>query len=220
VVVHAAAAATFGGALGAALRPSVHGPERPEVDLEIDVDRPAPVGGAAAPAREPAHNPRPAHRVSSTRPWPLEPSPAAAAVPIPTEAPVEPAPPRFALSAGTVATRPGLAVRDDAPTGSAATGATGPMGEHEVDVGARLLRATPPAYPAAAQEAQIEGDLPLEIVVDVMGRVTWARTLGHAGYGLDEAAARAVRGYLFSPAIRAGRPVSVRMRWTLQFRLR
>ena len=47
-----------------------------------------------------------------------------------------------------------------------------------------------------------------------------ARALTHVGYGLDEAALRAIRAYRFSPARRAGRPVPVRMRWSVQFRLR
>jgi len=41
-----------------------------------------------------------------------------------------------------------------------------------------------------------------------------------AGYGLDEAALTAIRAYRFSPAVRAGRAVPVRMRWVVQFRLR
>ena len=47
-----------------------------------------------------------------------------------------------------------------------------------------------------------------------------ARAVVRAGYGLDDAAVRAIRDYRFSPAIRAGSPVAVRMRWTVQFRLR
>ena len=43
--------------------------------------------------------------------------------------------------------------------------------------------------------------------------------LRRAGYGLDEAALQAIRAYRFSPALRAGHPVRVRMRWTIQFRL-
>ena len=42
-------------------------------------------------------------------------------------------------------------------------------------------------YPPAARQAEIETDLPLEIVVDGAGRVVSARAVGHAGYGLDEA---------------------------------
>ncbi len=94
------------------------------------------------------------------------------------------------------------------------------MGEREVDVPARLLAAAPLAYLPAARQAEIETDFPLEIVVDGGGRVVSAHAVSHAGYGLDEAALQGIRGYRFSPAMRAGRPVAVRMRWVVQFRLR
>jgi TonB family protein len=92
--------------------------------------------------------------------------------------------------------------------------------EGDVSFPARLLTSSALAYPPAARVAEIEVDLPLEIIVDVNGRVTWARALARAGYGLDEAALRAIRGYHFSPALRDGRAVAVRMRWMMQFRLR
>jgi TonB family protein len=44
--------------------------------------------------------------------------------------------------------------------------------------------------------------------------------MGHVGYGFDEAAAAAMRKYRFSPAARDGHAVSVRMPWTVQFRLK
>jgi len=50
--------------------------------------------------------------------------------------------------------------------------------------------------------------------------VTSAVGLGRAGFGLDEAARQAVTRYRFSPALRDGRAVRVRMRWIVQFRLR
>jgi TonB family protein len=84
---------------------------------------------------------------------------------------------------------------------------------------ARLLEGTPPEYPPAARAAAVEADLPLELVVDARGTVVDARLLRHAGYGLDEAALHAVRAYRFIPAQRAGRGVSVRMRWVVNFRL-
>ena len=71
-----------------------------------------------------------------------------------------------------------------------------------------------------ARQAEIESDFPVEIVVDSDGSVAAARAVNRVGYGLDEAALRAIREYRFSPALRAGRPVRVRMRWTVQFRLR
>jgi periplasmic protein TonB len=84
---------------------------------------------------------------------------------------------------------------------------------------ARLLEGTPPEYPQAARAAAVEADLPLELVVDARGAVVDAQLLRHAGYGLDEAALRAVRAFRFIPAQRAGHGVSVRMRWVVNFRL-
>ena len=63
-------------------------------------------------------------------------------------------------------------------------------------------------------------DVPVDIVVDASGRVVSARAVIRTGYGLDDSAVRAIRDYRFSPALRAGLPVAVRMRWTVQFRLR
>lgn len=90
----------------------------------------------------------------------------------------------------------------------------------QVGVPARLLASAPLVYPARARAAEIEGDVEVEIVVDTRGRVVDARVARPAGYGLDEAALVAVRGYRFSPASRDGAAVRVRMRWSVQFQLR
>jgi protein TonB len=74
-------------------------------------------------------------------------------------------------------------------------------------------------YPETARAAEIEADVLLELVVDGEGRVTGARPLAARDLGLTDAALRAVRAYRFTPAERAGRPVRVRMRWTVTFRL-
>jgi protein TonB len=142
----------------------------------------------------------------------------------------------FALSAGTVASGPTLAAPAVTPAGLRTRGPTSgsggasfdaanaspaaPFAERQVDVPARLLAAAPLAYPPVARQAEIELDFPLEIIVAASGRVVSARAVSHAGYGLDEAALQGIRAYRFSPAMRAGRPVPVRMRWTVQFRLR
>ena len=76
-----------------------------------------------------------------------------------------------------------------------------------------------PPYPRAAAAAAIEADVPLEIIVDASGHVRSARALQRVGFGLEEAAVRALRGYHFRPAVLAGRPSAVRMKWTMQFRL-
>lgn len=89
-----------------------------------------------------------------------------------------------------------------------------------VDVPARLLGRVPTVYPAAARAAELEGEVNVEIVVDGQGSVVSARALTSHGLGLEAAAVRAVRGYRFSAALRQGRPVRVRMRWSVGFRLR
>jgi periplasmic protein TonB len=91
--------------------------------------------------------------------------------------------------------------------------------ESVVDAKARLSSSVPVVYPEAARAAELEADVRLELVVDAEGRVVSARPLAAPALGLDEAALRAVRAYRFSPARRAGRPVRVRMEWTVAFRL-
>ena len=129
------------------------------------------------------------------------------------------------MSAGTVAPQAtgAPAATSPATAGSGASRESDASGdalnEGEVSVPARLISSGTLVYPPAARQAEVEIDLPLEIVVDTDGRVASARALRRAGYGLDEAALRAIRAYRFSPALRAGLPVRVRMRWTIQFRL-
>src|SRR5262249_30047681 len=122
------------------------------------------------------------------------------------------------------------------PSGTTTTGGTGsghfdaegagvvepaaPLDEHAVSSPARLLVSTPAFYPPQARAAEIEVDVPVAVVVDEHGQVTQSRAVKPSGYGLDEAAVRSVRSYRFSPALKDGRPVRVRMRWTVQFRLR
>ncbi len=96
-----------------------------------------------------------------------------------------------------------------------------PLPETGVDSPARLLGGeSAPPYPPQAREQSIEADVPVEIVVDASGRVIRAHAMKHVGYGLDEAAERAVRGYRFSPAQVHGHATAVRVRWPVQFRLR
>ena len=218
-VVHAAVAATVGGVLVARRSAAGHEPEPVSVDLaNVPADAPAPAGAPTAPARAPTTarlSVRQRAAVRSARS-----NASAAAAPAGPLAPDDDAPPRFALSAGTIASTPSI-VSTGAPSAAGRpSDEPGPFGEGDVNVPARLVARSPLVYTPAARQAGIEIDLPVEIVVDATGRVVAARALGHAGFGLDEAALRAIRAYRFSPAIRGGRPVPVRMRWPVQFRLR
>ncbi len=129
--------------------------------------------------------------------------------------------PHFALAPATVTASSAGA---PSPTGTSggeagASSTTTTFGESAVDVPARLVSRGQLSYPDAARLAEIEADVPLDIVVDTTGKVVEARAALHVGYGLDQAATNAIFGYRFSPALRGGRPVRVRMRWAVVFRL-
>lgn len=238
--VHAAAAVTIGGVL--VFAPAAPGPASEPIPVDVTVmslaDRPLPQSAPAPSpaAAAPAHAAVATHRRLVARTAPAIPQqPVLATLPSPSATPLADEPrAMFALSAGTVASGPALAVpsgaspgrspglttRSSASRGDTASSDAAAAAEHDVDVPARLLAAAPLAYPPAARQSEVELDFPLEIVVDASGRVVSARALSHAGYGLDEAALQGIRGYRFSPAMRAGRSVAVRMRWIVQFRLR
>jgi len=122
---------------------------------------------------------------------------------------------RFFMALGTGTTVTGGLAK----SGAQGEGESETYAESVVSSRARLLDGPPPEYPKAARTAGVEADVPLELIVDASGTVVDARLLKHAGYGLDEAALRAVRAYRFIPAERAGHGVSVRMRWVVNFRL-
>jgi len=216
---------TVGGVVAVSTRGGPHRAEMvelelaPAVPLATNVPVPAAAPPVAAPSRPVRAHPSPRRRIA------LHPVPVVEPTPMPTTA-APPAPLRFAMSAGTVATRaratPAAAAGAAAPSAASASGGTDahPFGEGDVSEPARLLSSSPLVYPAAARAAAIEVDFPVEIVVDATGHVVAARALRRAGYGLDEAALRAISDYRFSPAVRAGRAVPVRMRWIVQFRLR
>jgi TonB family protein len=121
----------------------------------------------------------------------------------------------------TIAIGPGTApaVGPSAGTGGGADGGA-PLPEQNVSSPARLVRGKAPPYPSEARAQGVEADVPLEIVLSAEGAVESACVLQHAGFGFDEAALEAIREYRFAPATRDGRAVSVRMRWTMEFRLR
>lgn len=58
----------------------------------------------------------------------------------------------------------------------------------------------------------------LQVTIDVHGRVGDAEVLEPAGHGFDEAALDAAQDHLFTPAMRGGEPVPVRVRMRIEFR--
>ena len=237
IAAHALAAVTASVVLPIALRGEGH-----EVEIEVDLARadltdPTEVPRAAPPTL-PANQPPPSPSHNSRR-GPVDHTPRRQHDRPPSAGPAETAPPssladpnptaRFSLPAGTLATlapSPGPATGDLHATTGSGKGAAGPdevlevLDEKKVSVPARLISSNPVAYPLEARRAEIETDVQVQILLDRDGRVVEARNLSRDGYGLDEAAVQAIRTYRFSPALRDGHPVRVRMRWTVQFRLR
>lgn len=186
----------------------------PNEAAEISAEAPrAPL--ASPPAVSPSHAPRAAAAVRPEAP-PSEP----VAAPAVAES-TPPAAPRFVLN---VAPQGNAALASGAPSGlaqnAAAAVVSAPVPEAAVDTKAQLLSGSAASYTPEAEAAGVEANVPLEIVVDASGAVSSVRALAHIGYGLDEAALRAVRGYRFSPARRAGQALAVRMRWLMRFQLR
>jgi TonB family protein len=152
---------------------------------------------------------------------PLRRVPAAPVLPLPDTGTERFEGPRFALSvSSTPADRSATAPTDqgsqDVEPGSDAA----PLSVDGVSSPARLLGALTPSYPEGAREQDVEADVVVTIVVSRAGAVSDARIVRRAGMGLDEAALDALRTARFAPAQRHGRPVAVRMPWTVSFRLR
>lgn len=75
--------------------------------------------------------------------------------------------------------------------------------------GPRVVDGTKPEYPDHARSKGWEGTVKLQILVSTAGRVEEVRVIGSSGYAeLDQAAQRAIRSWLFSPALQKGVPVA------------
>lgn len=81
---------------------------------------------------------------------------------------------------------------------------TGPVFDY--DQPPRLIKQTKPQYPQEAFIKKVEGVVELEITIDVTGRVVHARVVRSIPL-LDRAAIQTVLQWVFSPAIKHGRPV-------------
>ena len=77
-----------------------------------------------------------------------------------------------------------------------------------------------PEYPELARKAGIEGRVYIKILVDKEGKVRDALLLRGVGAGLDESALKAVRQWVYTPAIQNNRPVAVWVAQPVDFKLR
>ncbi len=168
------------------------------------------------------HDPSVDHRLANPLSGPTLPTSEPAAAPaVETSS----APPHFAIVVGRASSSPG-GLTQQAADGTSYGRPPPPSESNETAVPeaavsspARLVSSVRPTYPPAARSAGVEADVLMEIVLGTEGAVQDAHVVRRAGFGFDEAALSAIRSYRFSPALREGRPVRVRMRWRVEFRL-
>jgi TonB family protein len=75
------------------------------------------------------------------------------------------------------------------------------------------------AYSDEARQRGIEGNVVLQAQFDEAGNVTVLKVVKGLGYGLDENAVAALKGWRFAPALQNGQPVSAIAEIEVPFRL-
>jgi periplasmic protein TonB len=93
---------------------------------------------------------------------------------------------------------------------------TGPVMDY--DTAPRPIKITRPQYPQEAFIKKIEGTVIVEILIDIQGRVVRARVIQSVPL-LDAAAVQTVYQWVFSPAIKHGRPVPTLAHAPVAFRI-
>lgn len=78
----------------------------------------------------------------------------------------------------------------------------------------------PPRYPRAARKRNYQGTVMLDVLVTANGSVAQVRIAQSSGYKiLDRSAAKSVKGWRFSPALRAGLPIEMWVQVPVRFEL-
>jgi protein TonB len=82
----------------------------------------------------------------------------------------------------------------------------------------RVLSEVRPAYPKEAKDKGLEGPVVMDILIDQGGKVRQVSVV--EGEGLFRTGAiEAMKKFLFKPAMVDGKPVAVKIRYTLRFQL-
>jgi protein TonB len=88
----------------------------------------------------------------------------------------------------------------------------------DYDQAPRPLRMPKPQYPQDAFVKKVEGTVVVEIVIDITGRVVFAKVVQSIPQ-LDAAAVQCVYQWVFQPAVKHGRPVATRATAPVTFRI-
>jgi protein TonB len=82
-----------------------------------------------------------------------------------------------------------------------------------------LFSRVDPEFTEEARQANFQGNVAIQLVVDQQGNPQNIRVVRHLGMGLDEKAIAAVRQYKFHPAMYQGHPVAVQIVIDVDFHL-
>ena len=74
---------------------------------------------------------------------------------------------------------------------------------------AKLVKQVPPVYPEAARQAGTSGVVRLGVIITKEGRVRDIQVMNSLGMGLDVAAMKAVKDWVYQPTLLNGEPVEV-----------
>ena len=96
-----------------------------------------------------------------------------------------------------------------------------PAGDEPGIIQPTVVRQVPPQYTSEAMRQKIQGRVVLEAVIGTDGRITAVRVVRSLdkSFGLDQEAIAAARQWHFTPALRNGVPIAVRVMLDLDFRL-
>jgi protein TonB len=97
-------------------------------------------------------------------------------------------------------------------------GCTGDGPVLDYDQPPRQLKMTKPVYPQEAFIKKIEGVVEVQILIDANGRVPYARVVRSIPQ-LDQAAIQTVMQWVFTPAMKKGRPVATWANAPVSFRI-
>jgi protein TonB len=89
----------------------------------------------------------------------------------------------------------------------------------DFDTPPKPVKLTKPRYPGKAFLDGIEGEVILELLINVKGEVEKARVVRSVP-GLDEPALECVRKWRFTPAIKGGKPVTTIVKAPVRFKIK
>lgn len=82
-----------------------------------------------------------------------------------------------------------------------------------------VLHSVQPEFTEEARQANFQGTVTIQLIVDAQGNPQNVHVVKRAGMGLDEKAVAAVRQYKFKPAVYQGHPVAVQIQVDVDFHL-